>query len=681
MSLPGVEEILNNSLMQNSIDNGRRHNSTHPHVNIADLNNLSNVRNSQKIGEYRSSDEKDEPHEVLPKLVLMKQQSDISNTSANFRLSSETILQWSNLTVVREKDNQVLLNSLNGEVFNNHSLAIMGSSGAGKTTLLNYLSKKMSTPGLKKTMGDITLGVNGKDESRHMKEISAFVTQDDILFEVLTPRELLQFAADIKLVGKTEVEKKMLIEKILLSLGLEDNADTKVGSVLNKGISGGERKRAAIAYELITEPMILFLDEPTSGLDSTSSFKIVNLICEEARRKGRIVIFTIHQPNAETFKLFDNFLLMAKGGRTIYNGKASDAIEYFNNLNFPCPKNYNPAEYFIEMVSNTPVLKLEENKEEQLIRDEEYAKKLDFFEQTAKKEEVVTDLIHLEPSIGEIKKIKNSFFDELGILLHRNRLLLSRDPTAFMVRLLQSIIFAVLLLLIFFQLGKGNNAIRDREGVLIFAISLMFNLNFNTPLLAFTNEKKHFYKEQDNSMYRVTTYYLSKTLSEIVVQMIMSIIVWGIIYYPCGLNPNSFDNSLWFILTIFGFGYACLCFSYFISAIIDKLELIPTIFPVLIFTQILTSGFFINIRDIPYVFYPFKYISLFRYSYQALVYNEFDNNTDLDCHDPQKCILPMSDFPESKELSIIILFIIAFLMNILTCITLKVKAYFHSKHK
>ena len=555
----------------------------------------------------------------------------------------------------------------------------MGPSGGGKTTLLNYLSSKMATNGLKKTGGIITLSVNNKNETKHLKEVSAFVTQDDILFEILTPRELFQFAADIKLVKKSKEEKNDVIEKLINTLGLNDCCDIRVGSALNKGISGGERKRTAIGYELITDPMILFLDEPTSGLDSTSSYNLVNTICQEASKRGRIIIFTIHQPNAETFKLFDNFMLVAKGGKTVYNGKSCDAIEYFNNLNFPCPKNYNPAEYFIEIVSNNPSIKCLENKEDRLTRDLDHAKKLDFFEDTARKHEALIDINTLEPSIGEIAIKRNSFFVELGILFHRNNLLLKRDPIAFWVRIIQTIIYAILLLLVFFQIGTGDNAIRDREGLLVFCISLMFNLNFNAPMLAFTNEKKHFYKEQDNGMYRVVTYYLSKTVGEIAIQVVMTLLMLGIIYYPCGLSSYSIDNALWFYLTLFIFGYSCLCLSLLVSAIVDNRDLIPTLFPVIVFTQILTSGYFINVKDIPAIFYPFKYISLFRYSYQALIYNEFEHIEDFKCLNPELCIDPRKDFPESKVVSIIVLAGLAFFFNVVACLTLKLKAYLASR--
>jgi len=238
-----------------------------------------------------------------------------------------------------------------------------------------------------------------------------------------------------------------------------------------------------------------------------------------------------------------------------------------------------------------------------------------------------------------------------------------------------------MILIIFFRISNGNDAVRDRTGCLIFVMNLMFSMNFNTPLVSFTHEKVHFYKEQDNNMYRITTYFLSKASAEIVIQFLLSIIVWGFVYFPCGLNTYSYENSLWFTLTVFLFGYSCVAMAYLFSVLIDRMELVPTMFPLLIFSQMMTSGYFVNIKNIPYWFYPFKYISLFRYSYQALAYNEFDHNTDLDCNDPKVCIIPTVDFEESKELSVLLLFLIAIANNIATCVVLKVKAYLNSRRK
>ena len=85
------------------------------------------------------------------------------------------------------------------------------------------------------------------------------------------------------------------------------------------GISGGERKRVSIGYELIQEPTILLLDEPTSGLDSHTALNIGKQLRKEADR-GLAVVATIHQPSSELFFMFDRVIVLSEG-RTIYNGK------------------------------------------------------------------------------------------------------------------------------------------------------------------------------------------------------------------------------------------------------------------------------------------------------------------------------------------------------------------------
>jgi ABC-type multidrug transport system ATPase subunit len=79
-----------------------------------------------------------------------------------------------------------------------------------------------------------------------------------------------------------------------------------------KGLSGGERKRTCIGYELITDPKLLLLDEPTSGLDSTTAYKIIRILKKEASR-GLTIVSTIHQPSSEIFTLFDRLILLHEG--------------------------------------------------------------------------------------------------------------------------------------------------------------------------------------------------------------------------------------------------------------------------------------------------------------------------------------------------------------------------------
>ena len=93
---------------------------------------------------------------------------------------------------------------------------------------------------------------------------------------------------------------------------MKNAQNTVIGSVLQKTISGGERKRTAIGVELITNPSLILFDEPTSGLDSFKAVQIVKLL-KKLARSGKTVISTIHQPSSESFLLFDRLILMCDG--------------------------------------------------------------------------------------------------------------------------------------------------------------------------------------------------------------------------------------------------------------------------------------------------------------------------------------------------------------------------------
>ncbi len=205
-------------------------------------------------------------------------------------------------------------------------IGIMGASGAGKTTLLNVLS------GIEKPTGGEVLinGINLHSQSADLKGIIGFIPQDDLLIEELTVFENLYYNAKLCFKDKSDAEVRELVDKTLLLLGLIDQKDLKVGSPLNKMISGGQRKRLNIALELIREPSILFVDEPTSGLSSRDSENVMDLLRELAL-KGKVVFVVIHQPSSDIYKMFDNMLILDTGGYLIYQGNPVEAVMYFKH--------------------------------------------------------------------------------------------------------------------------------------------------------------------------------------------------------------------------------------------------------------------------------------------------------------------------------------------------------------
>ncbi|SMO38043.1 ABC-type multidrug transport system, ATPase component [Saccharicrinis carchari] len=225
----------------------------------------------------------------------------------------------------RNSENGVRLQELN--IDSGQLVGIMGASGAGKSTLLNILNGN-----IKPQQGQVFIDGHDVYDSKDIAKnsIVGYVPQDDILFEELTVFQNLYFNAQLCLNNYSEDKRKETVDKMLLSLDLYGIKDLVVGNLLNKLISGGQRKRLNIALELIREPSVLFVDEPTSGLSSIDSEAVMNLLKEQTL-KGKIVIVNIHQPSSDIFKMFDRMLFLDKGGYLIYSGNPIDAISYFKS--------------------------------------------------------------------------------------------------------------------------------------------------------------------------------------------------------------------------------------------------------------------------------------------------------------------------------------------------------------
>jgi len=206
-------------------------------------------------------------------------------------------------------------------------IGIMGASGAGKTTLLNVLSG-IETP----TEGQVL--INGFDlhkDKDKLEGVIGLIPQDDLLIEELTVFENLFYNARLCFKDKSKEEITEMVDNTLMNLGLYERKDLKVGSPLNKMISGGQRKRLNIALELIREPAILFVDEPTSGLSSRDSENVMNLLRELAL-KGKLIFVVIHQPSSDIYKMFDKMYILDTGGYPVYYGNPSESLIYFKKL-------------------------------------------------------------------------------------------------------------------------------------------------------------------------------------------------------------------------------------------------------------------------------------------------------------------------------------------------------------
>lgn len=235
-------------------------------------------------------------------------------------------------------------------------LAIMGSSGAGKTTLLNALAFR-SPPGLQ-IASTARRALNGRTvRADELRMRCAYVQQEDLFIGSLTAREHLAFQAMLRIAGdgrRAQAARMERVAEVLRELSLIDCQDTVIGTLgRTKGLSGGERKRLAFASEALTDPALLLCDEPTSGLDSFMARSVVQVLRGLAQR-GKTVVLTIHQPSSELYALFDKLQLMADG-RVAFLGTPGEAETFFGQLlEAPCPSNYNPADFYVQLLAMVP---------------------------------------------------------------------------------------------------------------------------------------------------------------------------------------------------------------------------------------------------------------------------------------------------------------------------------------
>jgi ABC-type multidrug transport system ATPase subunit len=239
--------------------------------------------------------------------------------------------------------------------------ALMGESGAGKTTLMDVIALRK---GGGEISGDVLL--NGyPQESIAFRRCSGYVEQFDVQSAELTVRETILFSAQLRLNPTNPVCAEGgiddFVDNIIKILELTPDNGKLVGNDEDGGLTFEQKKRLSIAVELAASPSIIFLDEPTSGLDARAAMvvmKALRTMCE----LGRTVVATIHQPNSSVFDMFDDLLLLKKGGETVFFGDLGDSscnlVSYFEGLGaIKMNRGENPASWMLNVLGQTIMVK------------------------------------------------------------------------------------------------------------------------------------------------------------------------------------------------------------------------------------------------------------------------------------------------------------------------------------
>lgn len=196
-------------------------------------------------------------------------------------------------------------------------VAIAGGSGAGKTTLLEILAG-LQPPSAGEVRHDgVRRGARLGTRSR-----IGYVPQDDIIHVEMPLRRTLRYAARLRMpAGTSAAEADWAVEETLQELDLVSRAEVPV-----RALSGGQRKRASIAVELLTRPRLFFLDEPTSGLDPATAADVMRLL-RRLTQRGVTVVLTTHEPAG--IDVCDRVVFLARDGHLVFNGSPTEARRYF----------------------------------------------------------------------------------------------------------------------------------------------------------------------------------------------------------------------------------------------------------------------------------------------------------------------------------------------------------------
>jgi len=500
------------------------------------------------------------------------------------------LLQWKGVSY--SVPNKKILSDLTGEVKPGEVCAVMGPSGSGKTTLMDYIANRIEHRSDRTLEGKVL--INGEPvTSSSFAKVGAYVAQEESLVGTLTARETLRFAARLTLGGDKSKAIDKTVRDLIVHLGLANCADTIVGTVFQKGLSGGQKRRLSLAVELVRRPSLLVLDEPTSGLDASSAYSEVQHLNNLAAA-GHTIILSIHQPSSEIWELFDKVAFMS-GGEAVYFGKAGqDCLDYFETVGHPCPSFSNPADHVITLINRDFPGKKAADVDDLIAKFKSFQKR-----NSSSSDAKETDTKSRGSLVATAKKYeaipRPMFFTRLWALTHRNFLEILRDPGIFGVRLFMYTMLAVVIGLMWLNLGdkKDFESIGSRVSLLFYVAAFMVFMSVAV-LPFFIWQRDIFIRERANHAYDVPEYVLAKFIVSIPGVFMLALFTSILVVFMANLNGFGIYLLDLFISLMVAEGFMCVM-AVIVPHYIIGIALAAGVFGFFMLCQ----GFFVVQSDIP----------------------------------------------------------------------------------
>ena len=445
-----------------------------------------------------------------------------------------------------EVEDKRILDNVSGEIQGGSMLCILGPSGSGKTSLIQIISGRVKSTSSKSHTVNGNVLVDGKVlNSTAFRRISGLVTQEDVFNEVLTVEETLQYAAELTLEKSI---RKSRVEAVIKALHMESCRNTYIGDDSNpylKGISGGEKRRLAIALEILDPTIsIIMLDEPTSGLDAAAAQNVANLLRSLADQ-GMAVLTTLHQPRSTIMNKFDQVMVLAKG-RQIYSGPIEQYTPFLENeLKLQIPQHESPYDLMLDALN--PAISKDLNLKIGAIPDtgaENVASQLaDIFDKSTLGR-VALQISKNVPSDADtadlVKEEDGPLQDRLlrwlhvtRVLLFRTALIKLRDPICLVTQISSAILMGLIFGMLYFDSynkESTNFSILDTQMGIVMTIMMAVWLPYDVTL-TFPKERRIFHRERKAGLYTTSSFFCARitadTPSIVMSAFIMAIIIWN----------------------------------------------------------------------------------------------------------------------------------------------------------
>lgn len=438
-------------------------------------------------------------------------------------------------------------------------VAIIGGSGAGKSTLLKCLCGFS-------TISEGNVIINGEDLATNynsLKQLIGYVPQEDIVYDNLSLKSMLYYTAKLRMPkdsSNQEIEAR--IDEALRMVELSDKKD-----VMIKSLSGGQKKRASIAVELLSDPKLFFLDEPTSGLDPGTERNLM-VTLKEMTKYGKTVVLVTHTPL--NLHLCDKIIIMGNGGRLCFCGKPKDAEAFFGVNNLVDIYNY---------VNN------------------ESPKWAERFASVAKNHERVTIA-----SSGSVQSnAQNTNADgQLGILIRRCVELQIHDFKRILMQLIMAPGLALLMYIAFQNTGAFDDGGAVQRISLTMACCAFWIGLFNT--IQEICKEKQIYRRERMANLRLFPYISSKFIVNAVLSFIQTILLMGVLSATLGMpsSGQQFPNHpfMEMFITTYLTMISAACMGLAVSAVVDNSDQAISVAPILLIPQILFSGAIVGLEGI-----------------------------------------------------------------------------------